>query len=181
MNGNFKKIGLVFICSILMCCNKNEKTSKPIKDSKSIEQDLIVEGRKFIKQNSNIIIDSIASFDLRFINPQTNEEKLTIGLIDSIYYKNIGGGSDKNYMSFKLRKDDLANFKSEYELNLVQRNNLDSNVLYITFSNFRIENDIAIINVKKVFGISMIQASFYFKKENNVWVFKGKTLNGAIG
>lgn len=181
MNGNFKKIGLVFICLILMSCNKNEKTSEPIKDSKSIEQDLILEGRKFIKQNSNIIIDSIASFDLRFINPQPNEEKLTIGLVDSIYYKNIGGGSDKNFMSFKLYKDDLANFKSEYKLNLVQRNNQDSNVLYITFSNFRIENNIAIIRVKKVFGISMMQAVFYFKKENNVWIFKGKTLDGAIG
>ena len=176
-----KKLGLVFICSILMCCNKNEKTSEPIKDSKSIEQDLIVEGRKFIKQNSNIIIDSIASFDLRFMNPQANEEKLTIGLIDSVFYKNIGGGSDKNFMSFKLHKADLASFKSEYKLNLVQRNNLDSNVLYITFSNFRIDNNNAIIRVKKVFGISMMQAVFHFKKENNVWVFKKKTLDGNIG
>ncbi|HEY6143381.1 MAG TPA: hypothetical protein VIV55_08100 [Flavobacterium sp.] len=181
MDGNFKKIALVFIYSILVSCNKNEKTNTSVKDSKSIEQNLIVEGRKFIKQNSNIIIDSIASFDLRFMNPKVKEEKLTIGLIDSIYYKNIGNGSDKNFISFKLNKDDLADFKSEYQLNLIQKNNKNSTVLYITLSNFRIENNVAEIRVKKVFGISMIQAIFYFKKENNVWVFKEKYLFGAIG
>lgn len=183
MDGIFKKIVLVLICSILMCCKnkENEEHIQLLNETRLVEQKLIKEGRKLIQQNSSILIDSVFVFDIKGLDPKVKDEKLRIGLIDSIYYKGLRGVSNKNHVTFKLHKSDLVNFKSEYELHLVQNKNENQNFLFITFSNFRIENNIAVITVKKVYGISMIEAAFSFEKIDNVWVFRKKTVFGDIG
>lgn len=194
MDGVFKKIVLVFICLLFVCCKDKhyEEHIKLLKEARLKEKEanlqqkeLIEEGRKLIQQNCNILIDSIFVFDIKGLDPKVKEEKLTVGLIDSIYYKNTGSSSDKQIISFKLQKEDLANFKSEYELHLVQNMNqngrLNEKILYIEFSNFRIYNNDAKIKVKKVSGIGFEEATFFFEKKNNVWVFRRKIVSGDIG
>ena len=134
-----------------------------------------------IQQNSSILIDSVSAFDIQSLDPKVEKEKLSIGLIDSIYYKNTASESDKYLITFKLHKADLVNFKSDYELHLVQDNNQDVNILFITFSNFIIDNNNARIRVRKVKGTSMMKATFFFEKKNNVWIFRKKIVSEDIG
>ena len=181
MDGIFKKIVLVLICSTLMCCNNshNEEHNKLLNEARLKEKELIREGRKLIQQNSSILIDSVSAFDVKSLDPKVKEKELTIGLVDSIYYKNRGMKSDKNFITFKLHKADFVNFKSEYKLHLIKKQN--GRILVIIFSNFIIDNNNAKIRVKKVFGISMMEATFYFEKINDVWVFKKKQVFGSVG
>lgn len=190
MDGVFKKIVLVFICLLFVCCNDKqyEEHIKLLKEARLKEKEtelkqkeLIEEGRKLIQQNCNILIDSVFVFDIKSLYPKLKEEKLTVGLIDSIHYKNTGSSSDKYMVSFKLQKDDLVSFKSEYELHLVQNKNQTGKILYIEFSNFRIDNNTARIKVRKVMGIGMMKATFLFEKKNNIWVFRRKIMSGGIG
>jgi hypothetical protein len=109
---------------------------------------------------------------LRFLVKDSKEPKLTVGLIDSI---SINGNPAK------LKDNSISLYRSSYKLNLVKRDNFDGNVLFITFSNFKIDGTQSSIVVKKIFGISMMQATFYFKKENGIWVFVRKKNSGAIG
>ncbi|GEL10208.1 hypothetical protein SAMN05192550_0766 [Flavobacterium glycines] len=185
MEGNFKKIVLIFICLMLMCCKDKdyEEHLRLLNEARLFQRHLIKEGHQLIRQNSSILIDSVSVFDIKSLNPNEKKEKLTVGLIDSVYYKNTGIGSGNNFISFKIHKADLSNFESDYELKLVERfdENTNENLLFITFSNFRIENKKARIIVKKVKGIGMMKATFFFEKINNVWVFKKKQVHGEIG
>ncbi|MES2239892.1 MAG: hypothetical protein V4497_06475 [Bacteroidota bacterium] len=189
MEGNFKKIVLIFICLMLTCCkNKDyEEHIQLLKEARLVEQHLIKEGRQLIQQNSNILIDSAFIFDHNRFDPKMKGEKPIIGLIDSVYYKLSGARYDKYLVTFKLSKVDLVNFKSDYTLQLVQNQNESpngnpaENFLFYTFSDFRIIDNKASIDVKKNYGISMIKVTFFFEKINNVWVFRKKTVHGDIG
>ncbi len=150
------------------------------------KQDSMDIGREFITQNINILIDSINHFDISkmpvsevsrkdFKNYKPIKiEQITVGLLDSILIEN----NEKEFLDFNLQKSELINFKSEYEINIVKVNNYDTNVLFVRFSNFQIIENEASINVKMNIGISMIKNRYYFKKENDVWVFKKKKFLG---
>lgn len=185
MYGTFKVGLLVFICSMLMCCKDKEYEEhiRLLNKARLFEKHLIQEGRQLILQNSNILIDSAFIFDSKRFDPKIKGEKLKIGLIDSINYKFSSTESDKYLVSFVLRKADLVNFKLDYELQLVERlnENTSENILFYTFSNLRVINNKAQIDVKKNYGISMMSATFFFEKRNNVWVFIKKTMHGDIG
>lgn len=192
MNGNFKKVILIFICLMFVCCKDKEyeehiqllkEARLKEKEAKLFQQHLIQEGRKLILQNSSVLIDSAFIFDHNRFDPKIKGEKLKIGLIDSIRYRLSGAGYDKYLVAFKLGKADLANFKSDYGLQLVEKlnENTTENFLFYTFSNLRIIDNEARIVVKKNYGISMMSATFFFEKRNNVWVFIKKTEHGAVG
>ncbi len=189
MEDNFKKIVLIFICLMLMCCKDKdyEEHIKLLNEARLFQRHLIKEGHQLIQQNSNILIDSAFIFDHNRFDPKLKGEKPIIGLIDSISYRLSGARYDKYLIAFKLSKADLVNFKSDYELQLVQNKNECPNgnpaesFLFCTFYDFRIIDNKASINVKKNYGISMMSATFFFEKRNNVWVFIKKTMHGDIG
>lgn len=172
MDGFFKKIGFVILFLTVINCKKNEELD--IQKNK-----LVLDGKSLIKENSYILIDSLENYDLRFLNKNKKSEPFTVGLLDSIAidkrYFNYGHRI-YNYLTFKLKKNDLSNFKSPYKLNLIKSETYDSNVLFIEFSNLKIEEDKAEIIVKKIRGISSIINRYYFKKKNNRWVFIRKQL-----
>lgn len=170
MIGNYKIVAILVL--ILFCsCKKQDDKEK---------------GRELITQNINILIDSIECFDMSKM-PVSNVslkdfksykpvkiEQITVGLLDSILIES----NEKDFSDFNLQKSDLVNFKSEYKINIVKVNNYDINVLFVRFSNFIINEKEASIDVKKNIGISMIKNRYYFKKENDVWVFKKKEFLG---
>lgn len=173
MIGNFKYI--IIITMIAFSCRREENSIKV--------------GKSIISQNINILIDSIERFDVNFINVKqvsTKKEfpnmhviknkKLKIYVIDSVTYeKNFAIDSfQKEILKFIINKNDLINFKSNYNINIVKINNYDSNVLFVKFSNFKLTNDKASIEVKMTIGISMIKNIYHFKKVNNIWLFDRK-------
>ena len=177
MIGNFKTLGIIITLLLLGCKKQNET-----EDSR----------RELIRQNINILIDSVDSFDINkmpvsqvstkdFKNYKPIRlEQMRIGLLDSIVAKEdklkIKNGID--YLRFNLRKEDLANFKSEYKIKIVKVNNYDRNVLFVRFLNYNIQGNKSSIEVKKIIGISMIHHKYYFERENGVWVFKKKEILG---
>lgn len=174
MDGICKKIVFVFLFLTVLGCKKEEK---PI----SKNEILISEARNLIRQNSNVLLDSIIQFDIRLPNEKNDPPKFTIGLIDSIPKREmkqyLGRMDGDKFTSFKLEKSDLVNFKSPYKLNLVKTNNNDINVLFITFSEVNIDGNHAYVVVKKVRGIGMITNTYYFRKENGKWVFTKKEVD----
>lgn len=172
MVGKLKIIILFFL--FLSCKNKN--------DLENVRQDVQYSkrGKEFVSQNINTLIDSVERFDMSKI-PRSNKfkdvkiEKLKIGLLDSVLVENKQG---TGFLQFTLATKDLINFKSEYDISIVKINNYDINTLFVRFSNFKIEKDFVSIDVKKNIGISMIKNRYYFKKENNIWIFKDKKLLG---
>jgi hypothetical protein len=167
MDGIFKKIALIFLLLAFISCKKDEK---PISD----HDNLVSEGKTFIKQNINMLIDSVMQFDIPSLDKKIKTEKLTIGLIDSVSYNGIS--NPYNFLAFKLKKSDLSLYKSPYKISLVKEKNNDTNVLFVIFSDFRIKKDDAFIVVKKVRGIGMIKNVYYFRKKSGVWVFIKKDL-----
>lgn len=168
MDGKLKI--LILFCLFWSCKNKNDldNINKNVLNNKT--------GKEFITQNINFLIDSVERFDMRKIpRPEKFKdikiEKFKIGLLDSILIENKQG---TGFLKFNLDTNNLINFKSEYEINIVKVNNYDINILFVRFSNFKIEKDSASIDVKKTIGISMIKDRYYFKKENNMWIMKKK-------
>ena len=95
----------------------------------SFKQEIKVDrGRELITQNINILLDSVERFDTSKI-PASVEfkdvkiEQIKIGLIDSVLVQNI-----KDYnSSFIINRNDLVNFKSNYNIEIVKVNNDDIN------------------------------------------------------
>ncbi len=176
MDGIFKKLVFIIMFLAFLGCKKGELQlhEDKLRADKLHEDKLIVEARNFINENCNILIDSINQFDIKSLNKKSKSPKLTIALIDTVSYR--GFLNPNKFLKFKLQKTDLVNFKSAYMLKLVKANTYDSDVLFVIFSDFKMEKDYAYIGVKKVIGISMINETYYFKKENGKWVFKNKTL-----
>lgn len=154
---NLNVLFLFFNLILFLCCKHEIKVDR---------------GRELITQNLNILIDSVESFDTSKF-PVSEEfkdvkvEKIKIGLIDSVVVQNM-----KEYnTSFLINRNDLVNFKSDYEIEIVKVNNYDINFLFVSFSNFKVDKDKASIDVKKVIGISMITDRYFFKNDNGHWVF----------
>lgn len=170
MVGKFKIIVVVFI---LFCSCKKQNDINDI-------------GKDLIKQNINVLLDSVEGFDMSTLPPSpkfknVKTKKITLGLLDSIKINDSYSLRKDNFKSFKylkfnLQKSDLSNFKSSYTLNLQKKDNLSTDVLSIRFTNFKINENKASIDVTKVIGISMICDRFYFEKENDIWVFKKKVM-----
>lgn len=174
MDGIFKQMIFFFFFLAVLSC-KNE-------DNQKIEKiGLISEGRSLIRQNSNILIDSVEQFDVRPEKEKNDAPKITIGLIDSIPRRkeklNLGRTDGHTFVSFKLENEDLINFKSPYKLNLVKENNNDINVVFVTVLELSINGEKAYVVVEKVRGIGMVNEVYYFKKENGIWVFIKKELS----
>ena len=176
MDGIFKNLVFIFLFLAVLGCKKGELQlhEDKLRSDKLRDDKLIAEARNFISENCNILIDSVEGFDVMSLKNKIRTPTFTIGLIDSI-------SSDCfNCLSFKLKDNDLRNFKSAYKLKLVKAKTYDSDVLFVIFTDFRMDKDYVYIGVKKVIGISMINETYYFKKENGKWVFKNKTLT-SIG
>jgi len=181
MGGKYKiTITLLFI----ICSCKNELKTNNKNGSNTDSQ------RVFIAQNINSLIDSVEIFDTSLIPPSEEfkdfkVEKITIGLLDSVFNEN---DENFNYVNqkkkqlksfkFKLQQSDLINFKTNYIIKLVEVNNYDNNILFVNFSNFYMTNNEANIDVKKNIGISMSKERYYFIKQNGIWVFKKKEFLG---
>jgi hypothetical protein len=170
MDGLSKKIVLFLLFLALTGCKKNEK-------SDTGDNNLIAEGRSLIMQNSNVLIDSLERYDLRFLNKNEKLEPFTIAILDSITiderYSKYSQGPFK-FFTFKLGGNDFLNFKSPYKLKLVRKDSNQSNVVFVSFSNLKIEGDNAEVMITKINGISSLTDRYYFKKQNNKWVFVRK-------
>jgi hypothetical protein len=173
MDGIFKKTALFFLFLAVISCKKDEK---PILNN--THELLVLEGKNLIRQNINVLIDSVIQFDVRLLNEKNDPPKITIGLIDHIPQREISSNAGRtdwnNFVSFKLENKDIKNFKSLYKLNLVKSKNNSTDIVFVTFSELRIEGDNAYVAVKKARGIGMINNTYYFKKENGIWVFTKK-------
>ena len=123
MDGIFKKTALILLFLAVISCKKDEK---PI----SNHDFLVSEGKTFIKQNINVLIDSVEQFDIPPLDKKIKSEELTIGVMDSVSYNGLS--NPYNYLAFKLDKTDLLLFKSPYKLNLVKEKNNDTNVLFLS-------------------------------------------------
>lgn len=174
MDGLFKKTALIFLLLVVISCKKDEKTIS----NNTTHDNLILEGKNLIRQNINVLIDSVIQFDVPLLNQKNDPPRMTIGLIDHIPTREISSNAGRtdwnNFVSFKLENKDIKNFKSLYKLNLVKSKNNNTNIVFVTFSEFRIDGDNAYVAVKKVRGIGMINNTYYFKKENGKWVFTKK-------
>ncbi|WP_163408690.1 hypothetical protein [Flavobacterium ajazii] len=171
MTGNFKIIGIIFLL-LLFNCKKNENNL------------IIEDGKKLVEQNINVLLDSIESFDISKIKvppvslkdfknyKPIKTEQLRIKLLDSVLVKKQG----KGFFEFNLDEKCLINLKSKYKTNIVKLNNHSGNVLFVSFFNFWIKNNIGVIEVKKTIGISMSHDKYYFKKKNDKWIFIRKEL-----
>jgi len=166
MNGKF----IILLISLLFLNCKN----KVVGDAKSdnLKEQIASE---FITKNINILIDSVENFDMSKV-PKFKDikiEKLKIALVDSIV-------TDKNsfgaFLNFKLDEKCIANYKSDCEIILVPRDDEDLKYLFVQFSNFTLEDNIAQVVVKKRIGISMEKDKYYFEKMNNKWILKKKQL-----
>jgi len=175
MDGIFKKIVFIFSFLAVISCKKDEK---PI--TNNTDEPLVLEGKSLIRENINILLDSVIQFDVRLPHEKNDPPKITFALIDHIPQREISsnaGRSDwNNFVSFKLENKDVKNFKSLYKLNLVKSKNNDIDKVFVTFSELKIDGDNACVGVKKVRGIGMINEKYYFKKENGKWVFTNKRL-----
>ncbi|WP_281636256.1 hypothetical protein [Flavobacterium marginilacus] len=176
MDGIFKKLVFIFLFLAVLGCKKGELQlhEDKLRADKLRDDKLIAEARNFINENCNILIDSVEGFDVMSLKNKIRTPTFTIGLMDSISYR--GFLNPNNYLRFKLEDTDLVGFKSVYRLKLVKAKTYDSDVLFVVFSDFKMEKDYAYIRVKKVIGISMLNETYYFKKENGRWVFKNKRL-----
>lgn len=177
MSGKYK---ITIILLFIICSCKNElKTNN--KNGLNTNRE-----RVFITQNINSLIDSVESFDTSLIPPSKEfkdlkVEKITIGLLDSVFIENdesFNFINQKKSFKFKLQESDLVNFKTNYTIKLVKVNNYDNNILFVNFSNFYMTDNEANIDVKKNIGISIIKERYYFIKRNAIWVFKKKELLG---
>lgn len=170
------KKSLVILCLLVLTtsCKKEDRID-------AVKNNLIVEGKALIKQNSSVLLDSVEQFDVRPEKEKNDAPKIIIGLIDSIPKRreelNLGRTDGHTFVSFKLENEDLVNFKSPYKLILVRGKNNDINIVFVTISKLRIERDKAYIVVEKVRGIGMVNEIYYFKKENGIWVFIKKELS----
>ena len=170
MDRIFKKSIAIFLILFILGCKKDEK---PI--SNNNHNTLISEARNLIRQNCNILIDSVEQFDPPLPNRKKVMPKLTVGLMDSIPKRDMSlrmGRSDGDtFAELKLEKADLINFRSPYKLNLVKVKKEDTNILLVTFSELSIKGNHAVVVVKKVRGIGMVENTYYFEKQNGRWVF----------
>ena len=147
------------------------------KKQKNVEN----QAKELISQNINTLIDSIEVFDSsKIIGPEKFKDfktkKITVGLLDSVIVENTNFKKFENdkFLKFNISKNEIVTFNSDYNINLLKLNNYDINILFVRFSNFKINDNNASIIVKKVIGISMVKNIFYFKKENDKWVFQKK-------
>lgn len=166
MDGVYK-IVLIFIFITFLGCKKQH-------NNVSIAKELI-------STNINILIDSVETFDVsKYKNSQKSKKNaFSIGLIDTVEIDNEILKNKSNvpyYVSLKLNSNDIINFKSEYEVDLVSVDNLRSDILFIKFKNLKIEGKKANIEVKKTRGIGMINAIYFFEKINDKWIFKNKKI-----
>lgn len=176
--GSKYKITIILLFIICSCKNELKTNSK---NGLNTHRE-----RVFITQNINSLIDSVESFDTSLIPPSKKfkdlkVEKITIGLLDSVFIENdenFNYINQKKSFKFKLQESDLVNFKTNYTIKLVKVNNYDTNILFVNFSNFYMTDNEANIDVKKNIGISMIKERYYFIKRNAIWVFKKKELLG---
>ncbi|MFB9108374.1 hypothetical protein [Flavobacterium gyeonganense] len=104
------------------------------------------------------------------------KKQIKIGLLDSITTESLISKEENKFVNFKISKNEILNFRSKYIIEIFKVNNLDSSILFVKFSNFRIDNDLASIEVKKILGISMSHSKYYFKKKNGRWFFIKKEL-----
>jgi hypothetical protein len=172
MIGNFNTLTILIILLLLGCKKPNEE----------------LENRRLIRQNINVLIDSVESFDISKMPVSSVSRKdfknfrpvklkpMRICLLDSILAKEdrLKTNDGIKYLRFNLNKEDLVNFKSNYKIMIVKVNNYDPNILFVRLSNLIIQENKASIEVKKVLGISMLHNKYYFEKENGVWIFKKK-------
>ncbi|WP_316633062.1 hypothetical protein [uncultured Flavobacterium sp.] len=175
MIGNFKIIGIIFLFLIFSCKKQNGA---------------IEDGRELITENINVLLDSVEFFDTSRMPVSSVSLKdfkkykpvkikqIKIGLLDSITNENLTSNEKSKFVKFNIGKNEIFNFRSKYIIEILKINNYDSNILFVKFSNFRIENNLANIEVKKVSGISMTHHKYYFKKKNGRWVFIKKELLG---
>lgn len=170
MDGIFKKIVFVsLLLTLISGCKKDEKID-------TVKSDLVTEGRALIKQNSNVLIDSLERYDLAILNKKKGGA-LKVALLDSLLINerySKYSSEPFNFFTFKLDKNNISNFKSPYKLYLVQKEISQNNVLFVSFSNLKIDNDIAQIMVIKISGNSSVIDRYYFKKQNNKWIFTSK-------
>lgn len=163
------KVIILLISVLFLNCEK--KTDQHVKRNVLKKQ----EAKEFILENINILIDSVESFDMgkysKFKNLKI--EKFKISLADSIITEKNSFGA---FLNFTLDKKMIANYKSDYEIKLVQNYNEDIKYLFVQFSNFQLEDNAAEISVRKKIGISMVKDRYYFERKNNKWVLKKKKL-----
>lgn len=161
---------IVLLVSVLFL-NCEKKTNRNVKADVLKKK----EAKEFVIENINILIDSVEGFDMSKY-PKFRKlkiEKFKISLADSIITEKNSFGS---FFNFRLDKKILENYKSDYEIKLVQNYKEDIRYLFIQFSNFTIDDNVAEISVKKKIGISMVKDRYYFQKKNNKWILKKKQL-----
>jgi hypothetical protein len=167
MDGIFNKIVLLLFVLLAISCKKEDKMD-------AIKNNLIAEGKVLIKQNSNVLVDSLERYDMNILHPEGKLKPLQVALLDSVGINERFSRETLKCIRFKLEEGDFSSFKSPYKLNLVKKEVSEVHVLFVSFLNLEIKNDLANIVVKKINGISSTIDRYYFKKQNNKWVLINK-------
>ncbi|MBZ4036840.1 hypothetical protein K6T82_18870 [Flavobacterium sp. 17A] len=167
MDGIFNKIVLLLLVLLTIGCKKKDKKDE-------VKNNLIAEGKILIKQNSNVLIDSLERYDMNILYPEGKLKPLQVALLDSVGINERFSRETLKCITFKLEESDFSNFKSPYKLNLVKKEVSEVHVVFVSFLNLEIQNDLANIVVIKINGISSTIDRYYFKKQNNKWIFLNK-------
>ena len=68
---------MVLLLLLTISCKKEQKID-------TVKNDLIAEGKVLIKQNSNILLDSLESYDMNILHPEGKLSPLKVALLDSV-------------------------------------------------------------------------------------------------
>ena len=161
MNGIYKIIFLISFIIFIGCKNNDNTNSK---------------GKAFIKRNINILIDSVGYFDMsKYLN---KKDVFSIALIDSITVegRHTNGNKSIKYLTFKIHQNDIELFNSKYKLKLVPVKNRATDIVFIQFCDFKINEAKASIIVRQTRASGMIENIFFFEKNNGIWILKKKKM-----
>lgn len=162
--GFFNKIVLVLLLALTISCKKEQEIDV-------VKNNLIAEGRTLINQNSSILLDSLEMHDMSLYKKDGGLKPLKIALLDSVCINERFSRETLKCVALKLDESDFSNFNSPYRLNLVKKEVSESQILFVSFFNLKIENNVVNIVVMKRHGIGSTADRYYFEKQNSKWVF----------
>ena len=155
-------IAISILSFVVYSCQKNERE----------EGDPV---NTFLTENINILLDSLSTFHA------DRHNKISVQLLDSINDNvRLIKGKKYKYSNVLMNENILSKIESDYNVELVKRENFTAEFIFVRISNLYIdeEGNEARVTVKKRRGIGMVKNMYVFKRINNLWILKNKKLVG---